>query len=274
MDPEPIDANHPAGIAEFAFESHGSKLNAILYLAQGAGPHPTAILLHGFPGNERNLDLAQVLRRVGWNVLFFHYRGAWGSEGEFSFDHALEDVATSIALVGSTDFVEEHRGDAHRIALVGHSMGGFLALFGASESAAVDCVASLAGANLGLVGRALREDPTAAERAAATLDGWSGPLHGARGDLLAARVQKNADAWDTTQRAAALARKHVLMVAGSRDVVTPPSVHHEPLVQALQDAGARSLRTEVLPTDHAFSDRRIALARLLSDWISKDCAVG
>ena len=38
------------------------------------------LLLHGFPGNEKNLDLAQDLRADGFNVLFFHYRGAWGSE--------------------------------------------------------------------------------------------------------------------------------------------------------------------------------------------------
>ena len=44
--------------------------------ANGQGPHPTIVLLHGFPGNEKNLDLAQSLRRAGYNVLFFHYRGA------------------------------------------------------------------------------------------------------------------------------------------------------------------------------------------------------
>jgi len=39
--------------------SNGKRLNGIIYLAQGQGPHPTVLLLHGLPGNERNLDLAQ-----------------------------------------------------------------------------------------------------------------------------------------------------------------------------------------------------------------------
>ena len=40
--------------------------------------------MHGLPGNERNLDLAQAIRRAGWDVLTFTYRGAWGSPGDFS----------------------------------------------------------------------------------------------------------------------------------------------------------------------------------------------
>jgi len=48
--------------------SHGALMNALVYVAAGAGPHPAVILLHGFPGNERNLDLAQDMRRAGWDV--------------------------------------------------------------------------------------------------------------------------------------------------------------------------------------------------------------
>ena len=43
----------------FQIPSHGGLLNAFVYVASGPGPHPMVVLLHGFPGNERNLDLAQ-----------------------------------------------------------------------------------------------------------------------------------------------------------------------------------------------------------------------
>ena len=79
QDPQSIDAANPPAIVEVNFKSQGKRLNGVVYLANGAGPHPTVVLLHGFPGNEKNLDLAQALRRDGFNVLFFHYRGAWGS---------------------------------------------------------------------------------------------------------------------------------------------------------------------------------------------------
>jgi pimeloyl-ACP methyl ester carboxylesterase len=62
----------------FQIPSHGALLNAFVYVAAGAGPHPAVVLLHGFPGNERNLDLAQDMRRAGWDVLYFDYRGSWG----------------------------------------------------------------------------------------------------------------------------------------------------------------------------------------------------
>lgn len=69
-DPPPDKAN-PAAMQSFQLPSHGALLNAFVYIASGAGPHPTVILLHGFPGNEKNLDLAQSIRRAGWNVLYF-----------------------------------------------------------------------------------------------------------------------------------------------------------------------------------------------------------
>jgi pimeloyl-ACP methyl ester carboxylesterase len=34
--------------------SHGSRLNAVLFMASGKEAHPTILLMHGFPGNEKN----------------------------------------------------------------------------------------------------------------------------------------------------------------------------------------------------------------------------
>jgi len=67
MDNKSFDKEYPATILERPeeFVSEGKKLNGIVYLAQGKGPHPTAFLLRGLPDNERNLDLAHALRRTG-----------------------------------------------------------------------------------------------------------------------------------------------------------------------------------------------------------------
>lgn len=98
--PEPA---HRAEMQSMQIPSHGAQLNALMYVAAGAEPHPTVILLHGFPGNERNLDLAQDIRRAGWNVLYFNYRGAWGTPGEFSFANSIEDTASAIAYLRQPD---------------------------------------------------------------------------------------------------------------------------------------------------------------------------
>ena len=89
----------PASMQSFQIPSHGALINGFVYVAAGPGPHPVVVLLRGFPGNERNLDLAQDMRRAGWDVLSFDYRGSWGSSGEFSFSHAVEDTAAAVAYL-------------------------------------------------------------------------------------------------------------------------------------------------------------------------------
>jgi dipeptidyl aminopeptidase/acylaminoacyl peptidase len=74
----PVDTRSPPETLPQAIPSGGVNLNAVLYTARGPGPHPTMLLLHGLPGNEQNIDLAQAVRRAGWNVLTIHYRGSWG----------------------------------------------------------------------------------------------------------------------------------------------------------------------------------------------------
>ena len=82
-DPPFFDAEHPPRLFDALIPIEGEPVTLLLYEAQGPGPHPTALLLHGFPGFEKNLDLAQSIRRAGWNVVFFHYRGSWGSGGRW-----------------------------------------------------------------------------------------------------------------------------------------------------------------------------------------------
>ena len=69
------DKTSPAGSTELFIPSSNSQLAGMIYRPNGDKKHPTLILLHGFPGNERNLDLAQVARAHGWNVIYFNYRG-------------------------------------------------------------------------------------------------------------------------------------------------------------------------------------------------------
>jgi hypothetical protein len=269
-DPAAVDTAFPAAIEEIAIPSGESYMNGIVYVAQGAGPHPVVVLLHGYPGDERNGDLAHALRRAGWDVLFFHYRGAWGSEGRFSFSNAREDVESALVELRSAPFAKKFRADPSRVALVGHSMGGFLAILASAEDPSVRCVASLAGANLGLMGHAAADPKRRAEFEKA-LGGWSGPIRGASGKKLTAELVANADAFDTTKRAAALATRPMLLVGGSRDTVTPPPLHHQPLVAAFNAAGAKQVTSVELDADHAFSDKRIALAHTVVTWISKEC---
>lgn len=271
QDPPLLDRAHPPAMLEIGIDSHGSRLNAILYLAQGPGPHPTVVLLHGFPGNEKNLDLAQALRRAGFNVLFFHYRGSWGSPGSYSFAHCLEDVESALAYLRSEESRTKRRVDPRRIALVGHSLGGFLALQTAASNDSIRCAVSLAGVDLGARGKAIATHPELREAMITGLDAGTGPLAGTSGEALFDEVVAHADAWDLVSQAPALARRRLLLIGGYRDTAVPLAGNHEPLAAALRAIEAPHVSELVLDSDHAFSGHRIALARALVAWFREEC---
>jgi len=117
MDPPTPDPVYPPVFHELLIPSHDVLLSGFMLGANGKGPHPTVVLLHGLPGNEKNLDLAQSLRRAGYHVLFFHYRGAWGSQGDYGIGQQSDDVAAVL------DYVRENsdalRADTDRLSIVG-----------------------------------------------------------------------------------------------------------------------------------------------------------
>src|SRR6185295_11131178 len=92
------DKAAPAGSTELFIPSGNALLAGVIYRANGSQKHPTLLLLHGYPGNERNLDLAQVVRARGWNVIYFDYRGSWGSQGKFGFKNCVEDVVNLVSF--------------------------------------------------------------------------------------------------------------------------------------------------------------------------------
>jgi pimeloyl-ACP methyl ester carboxylesterase len=120
------DKDSPASSTELFIPSGNSLLAGVIYNANGLQKHPTLLLLHGYPGNERNLDIAQVVRSHGWNVIYFDYRGSWGSQGKFSFNNCVEDVVNVVAFCEK--YQDSLKIDTSRIVLFGHSMGGWVCI--------------------------------------------------------------------------------------------------------------------------------------------------
>ena len=160
----PADKFNPAVMATMRIPSHGVDLNALMYIAPGAGPHPVVILLNGYPGNERNLDIAQAIRRDGWNVLTFNYRGSWGTSGAFSLMHCAEDASAAIAFLRSPAYAAQLRTDPKRIVLIGHSIGGSLAVYAAARSRSVTAVGMISAAHLRSLGNLDRDAALLASR--------------------------------------------------------------------------------------------------------------
>jgi uncharacterized protein len=267
-DPSPVDWDFPPTIATITPRSGGDPLNGLIYISQGSGPHPTVVLLHGFPGDEKNLDLAQAIRRAGWNALFFHYRGAWGSGGTFSVDHALADVAAVLDFARLPASQQNYRIDASRVALVGHSFGAYIALLAGAEFAEVRDIAAIAPANMAWVAAAVRP-----EQREAIIDGLDSMGHGVirmeRDEAHYLKMGEHLNRYDLLERAAEFDGKSLLFVAASRDEDVPPARHCLPLVERLRARGKAAVRLETIEADHVFSTARFALARAVVGWLAE-----
>lgn len=110
------------------FDSFGNRLLGTLFLAPNDTPKPTALILHGIPGIEKNYDLALTLRSKGWNSLVFHYRGCWGSTGNYILKTIPEDVINAIDYLCSGKHAQV---DSDRLILIGHSLGGWASVLSA-----------------------------------------------------------------------------------------------------------------------------------------------
>jgi uncharacterized protein len=266
-DPTP-DKSNPASMQSFQLPSHGALLNALIYIAPGAGPHPTVILLHGFPGNEKNLDLAQTLRRAGYDVLYFNYRGSWGSPGDFSLSHSLEDTQSAIAFLRDPANAKKFRADPSSIILIGHSMGGFMARYAAAQDPSIKAVALISAADMSvdLVESLKPEQRKAAVNPIAKhlADEGMAPLADVTPQSLAEEIVANSDTWNVPNLAPNLATRPILVVTSDDGLV--PS--NDAFVAALRKSGAKQTTTLHMATDHAYSDHRIALQQAILDFLS------
>jgi dienelactone hydrolase len=256
----PADPAHPATMVEWSIPTHGAKMNAALYLASGQGQHGLVILLHGFAGYERNFDVAQSIRRAGWDALVFHYRGSWGSPGDFSFANAMQDTEAAIAYVRSPAVTSKYGIDPRRIVLLGHSMGGFMAAYAASHDPQIAGAILLAAWNIGAtpLAKADARNKTVAEFATEM-----GPLRGCTPESLVQEIAAHAKAWDYTSFAPTLKKVPVLIVSTNDEL----RAANEALQAALQNAGDAHLDYRHFETDHGFSDKRIALQLAVVDWL-------
>jgi len=257
-----------ASMETMQIPSHGSLMNALVYVAAGAEPHPVVILLHGFPGNERNLDLAQDMRRAGWDVLYFNYRGSWGTPGDFSFSHGIEDVAAAIAYLRQPENAKRLRLDPSRVVLVGHSMGGFMTVQAAAADPTIKGIAMISAADMAgtiaqMQAQGSRADAVKNMGAALAKEGMA-PLSGCTPESLATDLADHATAWAFRSMVGALKDRPAFVIT-SDDGLAPAD---DAFAAALRKAGNKQVTTLHLPTDHSYSDQRTELSRAVLKWLA------
>jgi uncharacterized protein len=239
------------GITGITFDSDGNQLVGVLYLARGQAPKPTVLLLHGCPGLEKNLDIAIALRDSGWNSLVFHYRGCWGSPGRYDLRTIPQDVRAAADHLQEAGYPGV---DPDRLAVAGHSLGGWAAVQAAAEDQRLRAVVSISAP---------------AELRFAS--GESGELEREFTRFLAVtpaelRQQAEASTWlRPADVVGAIAPRPLLGVHGSADEWIPPSASrllHE-------RAGQPSRYVEIDGANHAFAWHRDVLRDLVTGWLTE-----
>ncbi len=252
------DKAHPAALTVLHIPSHGVLINGLVYSPPGAGPHPTLVICHGLPGNEKNLDLAQAVRRAGWNAVTFNYRGSWGSPGTFRFAHNLQDADAVLSYLREPNNASKLGIDPKRIAIAGHSMGGWVTAHTAAHDHALMGAILISMGDMGLLGY-LPHD-----QAVAVMADNMESLSGVTAESMADEVKLHAKEFVVANTAAGLAQIPLLALTADDHLAE----HTDTLVAAIKAKGGTRVTSMHVATDHSWSDHRIALESIVITWLS------
>lgn len=235
--------------------SEGVDLLGTIYIGLGDGKRPTALLLHGLPGFEKNVDIAYKLRELGWNVLLPHYRGCWGSEGNYRFTGVPTDVKNAITHMETKPYV-----DPEKIFLIGHSLGAWATIITTAQDPRVKGSVAIAGG--------ISSKPTEAEARENT--------H--MKNLIEQKFVKNITFEDAVEDSmkmgkelasqdwiGKIAPRPLLMIGGELDEAATPE-----RVKALY-AYAKEPKKLVMikDADHVFTKKRRRLVQIVTDWLTE-----
>jgi len=249
------DKASPAGSTELFIPSANSQLAGLIYRANGVQKHPTLLLLHGYPGNERNLDMAQVVRAHGWNVIYFNYRGSWGSAGNFSFKNCVEDVVNVVSFCKK--YQDSLKIDTSNIVLFGHSMGGWVCLK-ALQQAGIKKGFALSTWNIGAGFKNVSTEKEMLRRA--NYAGSYFVLNTSLKDLFTPVIQDNAF-FDLGNDGNSLVNKQIIML--------DEHPGNKQLADTIKDLNKSYFNYNVWQTDHSFTNKRVSLIKKVLEFLER-----
>ena len=253
------DKTSPARSTELFIPSQNSLLAGLIYRANGAEKHPTLLLLHGYPGNERNLDIAQVVRARGWNVIYFDYCGSWGSEGKFSFKNCVEDVVNVVAFCNK--YQDSLKIDTSNIVLFGHSMGAWICLKAIQQVPQVKKGFALSTWNIGNDFKRVMNEKEMLELANDPETGGKYFVLNASLKEIFSPVIQDRSYFSFMNDATVLANKQIIML--------DEHTRNKELAESIKAANKSYFEYEVWTTDHSFTNKRISMINKVLTFLEK-----
>jgi pimeloyl-ACP methyl ester carboxylesterase len=265
-----LNPNQPIPIT---FESQGNTLNGMFFEAKKSENIFTFILLHGFPGNEKDvLGLGQKLSFAGINVLTFNYSGTHHSEGEFSMENSLKDIKSAYDYIQQADTRVRFQIDTGRIILGGYSYGGGMALIYSAQHPEIRRVISISGTDHGEFAREYNQNPDFAQIMDSLFDELKAPKGPVNFDGRESlkKLAENPDPVDLRLNADKLAKSYILLTGALDDKQVTVENHLLPFYRDLKKAGADKVTFIMFQSDHSYKNVRDELASQIVQWIQTD----
>lgn len=219
-----------------------------LYYPASAAATPAVLMLHGFPGVQKNEDIAAELCRRGMTVFMPYYRGCWGSPGLFSLAGMFDDARAALRLLS-----RYHHVDGRRLGLLGYSLGGWAALrLAAQMPLAAVAVMAPALPRLNGPGQRLYLRKSARVLSVSRVeDVWREYLSASRADHPEVYVPD-------------ISPTPLLFVQGRRDLLVP----HLSTTRLWNLAGQPKERLEFQDEAHEFQNDRHAVVEVVCEWLA------
>lgn len=241
-------------VENIELESQGHKLLGRVYRPNAPGRFPAVVLCHGYPGDNKNMDLAEEVALNGFVVLIFYYPGAWGSGGTFSLRGLDTSSRDAIEYLISQPFV-----DSDRVGVIGYSMGAVpVAKRLSVDSRLRTGIFISPAADLSF---AAREEAFEAS-VSIFLRMGKDKLRGLSADVLKSELPwiiENLNPVETIRDAKA----PIMVIVGSEDTVVPPES-----CKALFEAANEPRKWILIDgADHGYSEHRIPLINSVLQWL-------
>jgi acetyl esterase/lipase len=213
-----------------------------------------------------NDDLAVALQRMGCVVVRPHHRGAWGSEGYYTFTHCIEDaVVTADWAVGEQ--AAKYGIDPARVFLAGQSAGGQTALNAARQLPWVLGTILMAPFNVAV---AFRNGLEAQFNETVKTIGYV--LRQETPNSIFEDAKAACRSTDFVVAFDELKDRNLYFTGGTLDAEAPVAEMIMPLWEKLRAHGTQAnQKLELYDTNHGFCDRRVELARGIGEWITEVC---
>ena len=227
----------------------GDGLIGVLYTAAIDAPCPTAVLLHGIPGAEKNVDIAYRLRDLGWHSLIVHFAGTWGSAGNYDMTQQPDDVLAALDFLLTPDHAWQV--DPQQIVVIGGSLGGRAALVAADRDARISKVITLGG--ISDFDEVMLSDDFFKNAAAF--------LHSVDG-IAVKRQWARLGGADNPIALVGKLTQPLLIVHGTEDEVIP--FYN---AEALRQAARNAEMVRIDGADHLFTQHRTQLVEIVTRWL-------